>query len=165
MAADSFPIKRLLKFQVFLLILVFLFLTGETTFPRQVELDKQYQQATTLKKLEQIVLEIQKIIDDKPNQLEWEWRLARSHYAIAKMSDDNHHYDLCIKHSSRSLKINSDSAISYFFRALCLGKQGEMQGLWSSLGVIEPFEEDMKKALKLDPSIQNGGPNRALGKW
>ena len=164
MAADSFPIKRLLKFQVFLLILVFLFLTGETTFPRQVELDKQYQQATTLKKLEQIVLEIQKIIDDKPNHLEWEWRLARSHYAIAKMSDDNHHYDLCIKHSSRSLKINSDSAISYFFRALCLGKQGEMQGLWSSLGVIEPFEEDMKKALKLDPSIQNGGPNRALGK-
>jgi tetratricopeptide (TPR) repeat protein len=62
------------------------------------------------------------------------------------------------------LEIKPDSAISYFFRALCRGKQGEMQGLWSSLGIIEPFEEDMKKALELDPTIQNGGPNRALGK-
>ena len=87
MAKDSFPIKRLLKFQVFLLILVFLILTGETTLSRQVEIDKQYQQATTLKKLEQILLKIQQITDDKPNQLEWEWRLARSHYAIAKMSN------------------------------------------------------------------------------
>lgn len=164
MAEDPFLTKKLLNFQVFLLILIFFILTGETSLTRQIEIDKQYQKATTLKKLEQIVLEIQKIIDDEPFQPEWEWRLARSHYAIAKMSNDTHHYDLCIEHSSRSLKINPDSAISYFFRALCLGKQGEMQGLWSSLGVIDPFEEDMKKALKLDPSIQNGGPNRALGK-
>ena len=130
MAEDLFPIKKLLKFQVFLLTLIFLILTGETTLSRQVELDKQYQQATTLKKLEQIVLKIQKIIDDEPNQIEWEWRLARSHYAIAKMSNDTHHYDLCIEHSSRSLEINQGSAISYFFRSLCRGKQGEMQGLW-----------------------------------
>jgi tetratricopeptide (TPR) repeat protein len=39
-----------------------------------------------------------------------------------------------------------------------------MKGIWSSLGIIDPFEEDMKKALELDPTIENGGPNRALGK-
>ncbi|HIK57703.1 MAG TPA: tetratricopeptide repeat protein [Nitrospinaceae bacterium] len=39
-----------------------------------------------------------------------------------------------------------------------------MNGIWASLGVIGPFEEDMKKAMEFDPSIQNGGPFRALGK-
>ena len=73
MAEDLFPIKRLLKFQVFLLTLIFLILTGETTLSRQVELDKQYQQATTLKKLEQIVLEIQKIIEI---DLSWQFSVA-----------------------------------------------------------------------------------------
>ena len=41
MAEDLFPIKKLLKFQVFLLTLIFLILTGETTLSRQVELDKR----------------------------------------------------------------------------------------------------------------------------
>ena len=39
-----------------------------------------------------------------------------------------------------------------------------MKGIWSSFGIIGPFEDDMKKALDLDPVIENGGPHRALGK-
>ena len=163
MAEDSSPINRLLKGRVFLLTLFFVILTGETTLSRQTEIDKQYQQTRTLVEFERIATEIQKILLHESDQSEWLWRLARSHYAIAKRSEDTHQYDLCIEHSSRALEIKPDSAISYFFRALCRGKQGEMQGIWFSLGVIEPFEEDMKKALELDPTIHNGGPNRALG--
>ena len=137
-------------------------------FAQQSEIDQQYRQGKSLKVFEQISEEVQKIVENEPNQSEWQWRLAWSHYSIAKRVEDedtaNQHYILCIEHSSRALEIKPDSAISYFFRGLCRGKQGEMQGLWSSLGIIEPFEEDMKKALELDPTIQNGGPNRALGK-
>ena len=147
-----------------MLILTFLLLTGETTFSRQAELDNQYQQSKTLKELNQVAEEIQKLLAHEPNQAEWEWRMARSNYSIAKLNKDTRQFDLCIQHSSRALEIKPDSAISYFFRALCRGKQGEIQGIWSSLGIIEPFKEDMKKALELDPIIQNGGPNRALGK-
>lgn len=137
-------------------------------FAQQAEIDQQYRQAKSLKVFEQISEEVQKIVENDPNQSEWQWRLARSHYSIAKQVEDEdtamQHYNLCIEHSSRALEIKPDSAISYFFRGLCRGKQGEMQGLWSSLEIIEPFEEDMKEALELDPTIQNGGPNRALGK-
>ena len=122
------------------------------------------EQATAQSEIDNIAEEVKKILAHEPNQVEWQWRLARSHYSIAKRNKDTHQFDLCIEHSSRALEINPDSAISYFFRALCRGKQGEIQGIWSSLGIIEPFEEDMKKALELDPIIQNGGPNRALGK-
>jgi tetratricopeptide (TPR) repeat protein len=164
MAEKLFREKRFFKalYGVLLLTLFLLILTGKAT--AQTEIDKQYQQARTLKEFEQIAEEIQKILAHEPNKVEWQWRLARSHYSIAKRNKDTQHFDLCIEHSSRALEIKPDSAISYFFRALCRGKQGEMEGLWSSLGIIEPFEEDMKKALELDPAIQNGGPNRALGK-
>ena len=164
MAENSFQKKKIFKglFGVTLLTLFLLGLIGQAT--AQSEIDKKYQQAKTLKQFEQIAEEVQKILAHEPNQVEWQWRLARSHYSIAKRNKDTHQFDLCIEHSSRALEINPDSAISYFFRALCRGKQGEIQGIWSSLGIIEPFEEDMKKALELDPIIQNGGPNRALGK-
>jgi len=164
MAEKSFREKRYFKalYGVLLLALILMILTGRAS--AQTEIDNQYQQARTLKEFERIAEEIQKILAHEPNKVEWHWRMARSHYSIAKRNKDTRHFDLCIEHSSRALEIKPDSAISYFFRALCRGKQGEMQGLWSSLGIIEPFEEDMKKALELDPAIQNGGPNRALGK-
>lgn len=146
-----------------MLIITFFLLTGETPLSRQAELDNQYQHSKTLKELHQVAEDIQKILEHEPNQAEWEWRMARSNYSIAKMNKDTRQYDLCIEHSSRALEIKPDSAISYFFRALCRGKKGETQGIWSSLGIIKPFEVDMKTALELDPTIQNGGPNRALG--
>ena len=39
-----------------------------------------------------------------------------------------------------------------------------MKGVWASLGIIEPFQEDMKKAVELDPKVNHAGPHRALGK-
>lgn len=168
MAKDSFRIKRLFKIcGLYWVAVIFMGLTGKTTFAGQIEIDKQYQQARTLKEFELNAGAIQEILKKKPDNPELEWRLARSHYAIAKRLDNevwaNHHFDLCIESSRRALELQPDSATSYFFRALCLGKQGEMKGIWSSLGIIDPFEEDMKKALELDPTIENGGPNRALG--
>ena len=125
MAENSFQEKKFLKglFGVILLTLFLLGLIGQAT--AQSEIDKKYQQAKTLKEFEQIAEEIQKILAHEPNQVEWQWRLARSHYSIAKRNKDTHQFDLCIEHSSRALEINPDSAISYFFRALCRGSRGK----------------------------------------
>lgn len=153
------------KIRVFLLAVFSMIATGNIVSAGENEIDKQYQQARTLKEFEQIANKIQKILKKEPGNPEWQWRLARSHYSIAKRAEDtkNHHYDQCIRHSSQALELKPDSSISYFFRALCRGKQGEMNGIWSSLRIIGPFEEDMKKALELDPAIEDGGPHRALG--
>jgi len=168
MANDSSRAQRLLKGGILLLALFLVILTGQTVFAGQTEIDQQHRQAKTLKEFEHISGEIQRILEKEPSNPEWQWRLARAYYAIAKRTKDEdiatQQYDLCIVRSSRTLEIQPNSAIGYFFRALCLGKQGEMNGIWSSLGIIDPFEEDMNKALELNPAIQNGGPNRALGK-
>ncbi len=169
MAKDLSRKKRLRQYGTLLLTLFLVILTGNTAFAGQAEIDEQHRQARTLKEFERIAGEIQKILEKEPSNAEWQWRLARTHYAIAKRNEDedmaSNHYNLCIVRSSRTLEIQPDSASGYFFRALCRGKQGEMKGIWSSLGIIDPFKQDMKKALALDPAIQNGGPNRALGKF
>jgi tetratricopeptide (TPR) repeat protein len=163
---EFFAIGRKIRPWVFLLA-IFPAITT-TTFAGPSEIDHQYQQARTLIEFKKIAQQIQKFMDQEPNRPEWEWRLARSYYAIAKKAEDddskNSHYNQCIDRSDRALELNPDSAIGYFYRALCRGKQGEMKGFWSSLGIIEPFEEDMKKALELNPTIIYGGPHRALGK-
>ena len=112
-----------------------------------------------------IALQIGKVLAGNPNQYQWQWRQARTQYSIAKKAgkSKNNHYGLCIFHSSRAIELQPDSAISYFYRGLCRGKQAEMKGIWASLGIIQPFTEDMKKAAELDPKVNNGGPHRALG--
>lgn len=156
------------RYWVFLLAVFSAIFIEETAFAGPPEIDNQYQQAKTLIEFEKIAEKIQKILETEPNRPEWQWRLARSHYSVAKRADNedikNFHFNRCIDRSSRALELKPDSAISYFFRSLCRGKQGEMNGIWASLGIIGPFEEDMKKALELDPAIENGGPHRALGK-
>jgi tetratricopeptide (TPR) repeat protein len=153
---------------VFLLAIFSIAIAEKTVLAGPLDIDKQYQQAKTLVELEAIAGNMLKTLNTEPHQPELEWRLARSYYSMAKKVGDDStkslHYDQCIDRSSRALELKPNSAISYFYRALCRGKQGEMKGIWASLGIIGPFEEDMKKALELDPVIENGGPHRALGK-
>ncbi len=67
-------------------------------------------------------------------------------------------------HSTRAVEINHESALGYFFRGICRGKRGKVQGIFKSFDTLTPFKNDMETALKLDPKVSHGGPNRALGK-
>ncbi len=95
------------------------------------------------------------------------WRQARNHFAQGNLSQGdakNRSYQSCIRSADEALKLDPQSAIGYFFRGLCRGKQGESQGVWSSLKIIKPFKKDMQAAIQFDPSVESGGPHRALGK-
>ena len=134
--------------------------------PNLFEIDHLYQKSQSSLEYKKIATQIENILTTHPGQHEWLWRLARIHYAIAKKLPENniHHYGLCIHYSSKAVALQSDSAISYFYRGLCRGKQGETKGIWASLGIIGPFEEDMEQAVRLDPTVSHAGPHRALGK-
>ena len=134
--------------------------------PSLSEIDRLFEESKSKLEYENIVSQIDKVLADNPNQYKWKWRQARTHYALAKISENSeiYHYGQCIQFSTQAIELQSDSAVSYFYRGLCRGKQGEMKGVWASLGIIDPFEEDMKKAVSLDPTVNHAGPHRALGK-
>jgi len=130
------------------------------------EIDSQQEKSQLQTGYQEIASQIEKILAGNPNQYQWQWRQARTQYSLAKKAGESKsdHYDLCILHSSWAIDLQPDSAVSYFYRGLCRGKQGEMKGVWASLGIIEPFQEDMIKAVELGPKVNHAGPHRALGK-
>ena len=95
------------------------------------------------------------------------WRLGRTYFKLGKKSSTKsekiHYFSLCMAQTGKALKINYKSANGYFFNGLCNGTLGETQGIWSSLGIIEPFKKDMETTISLDPAVEQGGPHRALG--
>ncbi len=95
------------------------------------------------------------------------WRMGRVFYAIAKYSEESQredYYRRCIKQATRATVINAQSASGFFFKGLCIGKLGQLEGLWNSLGIIDPLRENMEIAARLNPKVDHGGPYRALGK-
>jgi len=130
------------------------------------EIDSQHEKSQLQTEYQEIASQIEKVLASNPNQYPWQWRQARTQYSLAKKAGESKsdYYDLCILHSSRAIDLQPDSAVSYFYRGLCRGKQGEMKGVWASLGMIEPFKEDMTKAIELGPKVNHAGPHRALGK-
>jgi len=130
------------------------------------EIDSKHEKSQLQTEYQEIASQIEKVLASNPNQYQWQWRQARTQYSLAKKAGESKsdYYDLCILHSSRAIDLQPDSAVSYFYRGLCRGKQGEMKGVWASLGMIEPFKEDMTKAIELGPKVNHAGPHRALGK-
>ncbi|NIQ03616.1 MAG: tetratricopeptide repeat protein [Nitrospinaceae bacterium] len=95
--------------------------------------------------------------------------LAETHYQLAKFvqSDEEKidHYQRCLETADAALEQNPRSAKAYFFRGLCTGRIGQLNGLWSSLNRVEPFRRCVEKALAIDASVAHGGPHRALGMY
>lgn len=92
--------------------------------------------------------------------------MANIHYKLARMLPDLgvQYLNSCIDHSQRAILRNSLSGVGYFYKGLCLGRLGELKGLWHSLTIIKPFRENMEAAIKINPAIASGGPHRALGR-
>jgi tetratricopeptide (TPR) repeat protein len=92
--------------------------------------------------------------------------MANIHYKLARMLPDQQiqYLNSCIDHSQRAILRNSRSGLGYFFKGLCLGRLGEMKGIWGSLKIITPVRENMEAAARIDPAIDHGGPHRALGR-
>ena len=95
------------------------------------------------------------------------WRLGRVYFKLGEKSNNesekNFFFSQCIAYTKKAIKINSKLASGYFFKGLCNGTLGEVQGVWNSLSTIEPFKKDMETTIRLDPSVEEGGPHRALG--
>jgi len=97
--------------------------------------------------------------------------MANIYYQLARNTDDLQssapkvqYLDQCIASADRAIQQDTQAGAAYFLKGLCLGRQGEHQGLWASLKIIDPVRENMEIAAKINPAIDRGGPHRALGR-
>ncbi|TDJ52178.1 MAG: hypothetical protein E2O45_00670 [Nitrospina sp.] len=92
---------------------------------------------------------------------------ANIHYRLSRMLPDRQVQYLisCIGLSQRAIVRDAQAGVAYFFKGLCVGRLGEMRGVWGSLKTIEPFRKNMEAAAQINPAIDRGGPHRALGRF
>ena len=131
------------------------------------ELDNNYSLAKSTDDLYTLEALVKKSLKTFPESDKLFWRLGRVYFKLGETftseSKKIYFFSLCMAQTKKTIEINSQSANGYFFNGLCSGTLGQTQGIWSSLGIIEPFKKDMETAINLDPSIEEGGPHRALG--
>ena len=131
------------------------------------ELDHNYSLAKSTDDLYTLEALVKKSLKTFPESDELFWRLGRVYFKLGETftteSEKIYFFSLCLAQTKKTIEINSQSANGYFYNGLCSGTLGQTQGIWSSLGIIEPFKKDMETAINLDPSIGEGGPHRALG--
>ncbi len=131
------------------------------------EIDKQLQTADSPAEMLKATTVIQESLEQTPSSSDLIWRLAKSYYKLgteAGRATRKEYFISCIEQAKRAIQLNSQSAGGFFFKGVCEGKLGEVDGVWSSLGVIEPLKQNMETVIKIDPAFEQGGPHRALGK-
>ncbi len=92
---------------------------------------------------------------------------ANIHYRLSRMLPDRQgqYLNSCIGLSHQAMVRDAHAGVAYFFKGLCIGRLGEMRGVWGSLKTIEPFRKNMEAAAQINPAIDRGGPHRALGRF
>ena len=130
------------------------------------EIDSIYRISTSKSDLYKLEVLLHKSIEIFPESSEIFWRLGRIYFKLGKKSNSEsekiRYFSLCLEQTKKALKPPSNLAHGYFFNGLCTGSLGQVQGIWSSLGKIKPFKKDMEMAISLDPTVNEGGPHRAL---
>lgn len=107
-------------------------------------------------------------IKTAPGSIQSYCQLSHIHYKIAANLKENlrdREYSKCIDFADAAIARNPKAGAAYFIKALCMGKRGELNGIWESLSMIKDFETLMKTAANLDPGLDYGGPHRALGRY
>ena len=131
------------------------------------EIDRLHGIATNRQDLLKIEVLTREVAHRFPESDTVSWRQGRTYFKLGKWSetetDKIYYFSLCLEHAQNTVKINPKSAYGFYFNGLCHGKLGQTRGLWASLGIIEPLKEAMETAIRLDPSVSEGGPHRALG--
>ena len=131
------------------------------------EIDHDYSLANSTDDLYALEALVEKSLKEFPESDKLFWRLGRIYFKLGEKSntesEKTYFFSLCMAQTKKAIEINSQSANGYFFNGLCNGTLGQVQGIWSSLGTIEPFKKDMETTISLDASVAEGGPHRALG--
>ncbi len=154
-----------------LILIAFLVLIGTSRLAMAVQSDSlgtRFRSDNSFQYFQSLEEQIKGSLKKNPSSWELYWQLARSQFYMGNRTesetDQRKFYSLCKQNAERSIKFNPESAGGNYFKAICIGKIGQLDGIWSSLSMISGFREQLERVVQLEPGLEFGGPHRALGK-
>jgi len=156
------------KILILILFLAFIGTSRLTVAAQSDSFDPRLGMDNSFQGFQKLEEKIQKSLQKNSSSWELYWQLARAQFYIGNRAksekEQRNFFSLCKQNAERSLEFNPDSAGGNYFKAICIGKIGELSGIWSSLSMISGFREQMERVVQLEPGLEFGGPHRALGK-
>jgi tetratricopeptide (TPR) repeat protein len=160
-----------MKNKIFILILIvicfsiFIFAQEKTLIQQGDEL---YAQREDLSKAEQAIKKYREAIRTGENKYEAYWKIAKALYYIGSHKSSKKEKKLIfsqgIYYAKKAVQLEPNKPEGIFWLATLRGVYGEARGVLKSLFLVKPIMEGYRKVLELDPKLEGGGPDRALGR-
>jgi tetratricopeptide (TPR) repeat protein len=103
-----------------------------------------------------------------PKDFDAAWKLSRTRYWLGghvSEADRKATFESGIDAARAAIAAEPDRPEGHFWVAANMGALAESFGLRQGLKYRGDIRDEMLIALKLDPSFQQGSPDRALGRW
>ena len=165
---NRFMTRLMKKILILIFFLAFIGTSRLAIAAQSNSLDPRLRIDNSFRDFQKLGEKIKKSLQKNSNSWELYWQLARAQFYMGNRAknekEQRDFYSLCKQNAERSLEFNPESAGGNYFKAICIGKMGQLDGIWSSLSMISGFREQMERAVQLEPDLEFGGPHRALGK-
>lgn len=103
-----------------------------------------------------------------PKNFDAEWKLARADYWLGGHASERERrafLESGVDAGRKAIAAQPNRPEGYFWMAANMGTLAESFGLRQGLKYRKPVREALETALRIDPSFQQGSPDRALGRW
>jgi tetratricopeptide (TPR) repeat protein len=130
--------------------------------------DDLYEQRGDLAKAKDALAKYQDALVAKEDAYGVYWRMARVEYWIgdhtADKDDKKQIFSMGIYHAKKAVAANPERPEGHYWLGVNYGTYGEAKGVLKSLSLVKPIKEEMNKVLSLDPTFDDGGADRVLGR-
>lgn len=130
--------------------------------------DDLYEQRGDLAKAKDALAKYQDALIAKEDAYGVYWRMARVEYWIGDHTADNgdkkQTFSMGIYHAKKAVAADPDKPEGHYWLGVNYGTYGEAKGVLKSLSLVKPIKAEMNKVLSLDPTFDDGGADRVLGR-
>ncbi|MFQ6081815.1 MAG: tetratricopeptide repeat protein [Candidatus Aminicenantia bacterium] len=139
---------------------------------KQSELIKQgdelFAQREDITKAEEAIKKYREALHKGENNYECYWKIAKTMYYVGSHKSSKKEkktiFSQGVYYAKKAVQVEPEKPEGHFWLGALWGKYGEARGVLKSLFLVKPIKKEFNKVLELDPELEGGGADRALGR-
>jgi len=132
------------------------------------ESDALYTQRADLAKAKEGLSKLGEALAAKEDAYSAYWRMSRLSYWIGDHTADKEAkkkiFSDGIDFAKKAIALDTNKPDGHFWLGVNYGVYGEVKGVLKSLSLVGPIKSEMRRVIEIDPSYDNGGADRVLGR-
>lgn len=158
--------KGILTFLAVFCFVSFLFpQTADEWIAQADQLCQEMKDLDTAKEAESLYLKSVGLTDNKYDVY---WRVSRVLYYIGEHTENKKEkkglFARGVYYAEKAVEAGPEKPDGHYWLGVNHGKVGETRGVLKSLSLVKPIKNAMNKVIELEPSYEDGGPDRVLGR-